>query len=167
MGNLFLFPHTTRISNIHFQHTFPNTLSHHFCDHPEIPTHFLNLCWNFQHKTYFSDALFHHTFSQTKKGTFAPFRLLNLLPTHSSHFLLYPLADTLQELFQHIHSIDGKLPHEIICFFQLRLQTLVLGFQHLILSLQTSMRCGIKSVKGLYTFAISLSTYHEVITLLY
>ena len=66
-----------------------------------------------------------------------PFRLLNLLPTHSSHLLLYPFADTPQEAFQHIHSIDGKLSHEIICFFQFHLQTPVLGFQHLILSLQT------------------------------
>lgn len=63
--------------------------------------------------------------------------LPHLLPTHSSHLLLYPFADTPQKVFQHIYSIDGKLPHEIICLFQLRPQTPVLSFQLLILLFQT------------------------------
>lgn len=53
-----------------FQHTLPNSLSRRFHDHPEIPTHFLNLCWKLQHKTYFSDALFQHAILQTKKRRF-------------------------------------------------------------------------------------------------
>ena len=72
MGNLFLFPHTSLISHILFQHTLQNTLSHHSHDHPKIPTYFLNLCWNFQHKTYFSDSLFRHTFYKRRRGAFAP-----------------------------------------------------------------------------------------------
>lgn len=66
-----------------------------------------------------------------------PFRLLYLLSTHPCHLLLYPLTDTPQEVLQHIHSIDGKLPHEIICLLKLCPQTPVLSFQLLILSLQT------------------------------
>ena len=124
----------------HFPHTFPTyfskLLSHRFHDHPEIPTHFLNLCWKLQHKTYFSDALFQHTFYKRRRGAFAPLPI-DLLPTHSSHLLLYPLSYTLQELFQHIHSVDGKLPHEIICFFQFCLQNSILSFKVLIFSLQT------------------------------
>lgn len=65
-----IFQHTTHISHIPFQHTFPSTLSPLFHDHPEISTHFLNLCWNFQHKTYSSDSLFQHTILQTKKECF-------------------------------------------------------------------------------------------------
>lgn len=133
-----IFPHTTRISDIHFQHTLSNTQSHHSHNHPEIPTHFFNLCWNFQHKTHFSDVLFQHTILKRRRGAFTPLPIcLLFLPTHSNHFLLYPFTDTPQEVFQHIHSIDGKLPHEIICLFQLRLQPPVLNPHHLILSLQT------------------------------
>lgn len=65
------------------------------------------------------------------------FHLLNFLPTHSSHLLLYPLTDAPQEVFQHIHSVDGKLPHKIICFIKLLLKRPVLSFQFLILLLQT------------------------------
>ena len=80
--------------------------------------------------TYFSNILF-----TNEEGVLShPFRLLNLLPTPSSHLLLYPLTDTPQEMFQYIHSIDGKLPHKIICFFNLLLKRSVLSFQFLILT---------------------------------
>jgi len=106
-----IFQHTSHLSHIQFQHTLPNTLSHRFYDHPEIPTHFLNLCWKLQHKTYFSDALFQHTFYKRRRGTFAPLPIcLPILPTHSSHLLLYSFTDAPQKVFQHIHSIDGSLP---------------------------------------------------------
>ena len=39
-------------------------------------------------------------------------------------------------MFQHIHSVNCKLPHEIICLFQLRPQIPVLSFQLLIFLLQ-------------------------------
>ena len=133
-----IFQHTSHISHIHFQHTLPNTLSHQLHDHPEIPTHFLNLCRNFQHKTYFSDSLFQHTFYKRRRGAFrTPSHLLSFLPTHPSHLLLYPFANTSQEVFQHTHSINSNLPHEIIRFIKLLLKRPVLGFQYLILPLQT------------------------------
>ena len=135
---ILFFQHTSHISHIHFQHTF----SIHKC-------HFSTTTWKFPHiytiyvgisnikhifPTHFSNILFH----KQRRGTFAPLPIyLPFLPTHSSHFLLYPFADTPQEVLQHIYSIDGKLPHEIICFFQFRFECSVLGFQHLILSLQT------------------------------
>ena len=103
-----IFPHISHISDIPFQH------KHIF------PTHFSNTL-----------------FCKRRRGAFAPLSIcLLFLPTHSSHLLLYPFTDTPQEVFQHIHSIDGKLPHEIICFFQFRFERPVLDFQFLILSLQ-------------------------------
>lgn len=86
---------------------------------------------------YKSPITVQHTFLQTRKRCFrTPFRLLYLLFTHPSHLLLHPLTDAPQEMFLHIHSIDSKLLHEIICLFQLRPQTPILSFQFLILALQ-------------------------------
>ena len=75
-------------------------------------------------------------FTNEEEALSHPSRLLNLLPTHPSHLLLYPLTDTPQEMFQHIHSVNCNPPHKIICLFQLRPQTPVLSFQLLILLLQ-------------------------------
>lgn len=62
---------------------------------------------------------------------------LIFLPTHPSHLLLYPFTNTPQEVFQHIDAVDSKLLHKFICFIKLLLKRPVLGFQVLILSLQT------------------------------
>ena len=84
-------------------------------------------------KTYIFTTYF---FTNEEEVLSHPFRLLNLLPTHPSHLLLYPLTDTPQEVFKHIHSVNSKLLHEIICFFQLRFQRPILSIQLLILLLQ-------------------------------
>lgn len=77
-------------------------------------------------------------FYKRRRETFAPLPIcLHFLPTHPGHLLLYPFTDTPQEMFQHTHSIDGKLPHKFICFIKLLLKRPILSFQFLILSLHT------------------------------
>ena len=82
--------HTSHISHILFQRTLPNTLSHPFNDHSEIPTYFLNLCENFQHKTYFPTHFsnIHFTKEEEVLSHLFPFSFYLLIPatfccTHS------------------------------------------------------------------------------------
>lgn len=108
------------------------------CLHITHPTYISNILYQSPNTTISTPRKFQHTFLQTKKGMLShPFRFFNLLPTHPSHLLLYPFTDTPQEVFQHIDSVDSKLLHKFICFIKLLLKCPILGFQVLILSLQT------------------------------
>ena len=126
---ILFFQHTTRISHILFQHTSPIIQSPHSTTTRKFQHTFSIYVGisNIKHifPTHFSNILIY----KRRRGAFAPLPVyLLFLPTHSSYLLLYPLSDTLQELFQHIHSIDGNLSHEIICFFQFRPQNPILRF---------------------------------------
>ena len=130
-----IFPQTIHISHIPFQHTFPSSYLTVSTTTRKFQHTFSIYVGNSNTKHIFPTHFSNILFTNEEGVPSHPFRLLNLLPTHSSHLLLYPLTDTPQEVFQHIHSVDGKLPHKIIRFIKLLLKRPVLNLQLLILSL--------------------------------